>query len=225
MKIICTAFCLLALHAAHAKDPSQEEKLAFVDYYREWSSLAEEFPDHQEVKVIFVDLDQDGTTEALATSKGFEYEDGSAWTAFRQSDAKWGQIQGYDPTADKPKRNATLFGRAGEFFVTRRGGDNFDFCVLSETYDKFAPQGKGPLKKTRFHLDSRGILRQENIPDLERYIAYQSSGANWPSNSLVQSLERLTFEIFPSGDVAENKEQNKAQHPTDGAAEPEKPKE
>lgn len=196
-----TICCAMAFHL-QAKDLTQDEKLAFVDFYREWSSLAKEFPDDQEVKVIFIDLDRDGSHEAVATSKGSEYEDGSAWTAFRMSGDSWIQISGFDSSTNKPKKSATLFGRAGEFFQVNRG-ETVEFCILSENFDKLAPDGKGPLNKTRFHLDDDGIMRQSPIADIERFIAYRSSGAEWPKNTTIMSLVRLPVEVFPSPTIKE----------------------
>ncbi len=201
MKKILILLCYFTSLAESAEIPTQEEKIAFVEYYREWCSLAKEFPKNQEVKVIFVDLDQDGICEALATSKGGKYEDGLAWTVFRKTGNSWGQISGFNATTSKPKKNATLFARPGEFFLTRKKADSFEFCILSENYDILAPQGKGRLKKTRFYLDEKGVLHQSDIPDLEKYLAYQVSGAKWPDDSLIRSLERLTVEVFSENDA------------------------
>jgi len=181
---------------ANAKELTQNEKNSFVIFYREWSSLDKEFPEDQEVKVMFIDLDKDGRDEALATSKGFEYEDGSSWTAFRMTGDSWSQINGFDSDTGKPKKNATLFARAGEFFQVNRG-ENIEFCILSENYDKLAEDGKGPLNKTRFNLDDKGILIQNPISDIERFIAYRASGAEWPRNTTIMSLVRLPVDVFP----------------------------
>lgn len=188
-------YSIMAFQAS-AKELTQNEKDNFVIFYREWSSLDKEFPKDQEVKVMFIDLDKDGTGEALATSKGFEYEDGSAWTAFRMTGDSWSQINGFDTNTGKLKKSATLFARAGEFFQVKRG-ENIEFCVLSENYDKLAEDGKGPLTKTKFNLNDKGILIQSPISNLERYIAYRASGAEWPSNTTITSLVRLPVEVFP----------------------------
>jgi len=197
--IIAIIFCAMAFQA-QAKDLTKDEKNDFVTFYREWAALEKEFPEDQEVKVMFVDLDQDGITEALATSRGSQYEDGSAWTAFRMADDSWSQISGFDPTKEKPKKTATLFARAGEFFRVNNGA-TVEFCTLSENYDKLAKGGKGPLNKTRFYLDDKGILHQIPIPDIERYLAYRASGAEWPNNTTIKSLERLPVEVFPTPKV------------------------
>ena len=191
----------MAFHV-QAKDMTQDEKNNFVNFYREWASLAEEFPKYQEVKVMFIDLNQDGVFEALATSKGFEYEDGSDWTAFRFNSEKWAKIPEYDARTEKIGKTATFFGRSGEFFRVMHG-DKVEFCILSERYDKLAKDGKRPLNKTRFHLDDDGIMRQSPISDIERFIAYRSSGAEWPTNTTIMSLIRLPVEVFPSPTLEE----------------------
>ena len=186
----------MAFHA-QAKDMTQDAKNNFVNFYREWSSLAEEFPESQDVKVMFVDLNQDGVFEALAASKGGEYEDGSAWTAFRVNSDAWSKIHEFDATTNKIGKTATFFGRSGEFFRVMYG-DKVEFCILSERYDKLANDGKGPLNKTRFYMDDNGILHQNPIQDIERYLAYRVAGAEWPNNTTIRSLERLSVEVFPA---------------------------
>ena len=197
MKTITTLFILtIGVCASFADSLNQVQKTEFVGYYRKWTQMAKEFPDKQEVQVIFVDLDQDGKEEALATYHGNFYETGWSWNAFRQSPDGWKAIEGFDSKTELTNPSSSLFARPGELFQVQIDADTYEFCILAENYDKLAPDGKGSLQKTRFYLDKAGILHQKNISDLERYLAYRTSGAKWPKNTLIKSLKQLPVEVF-----------------------------
>lgn len=221
MNTIITLSTVLALSTffANAEPITPEEKNDFVDYYRDRVRLLLEFPESPQVKAIFVDLDGDGREEALATSRVSTYEDGNDWAAFRRIGDQWESIKGFDNDAKMVRPGSGVFARSGEIFRVVGHEGKTDFLVLHENFDKVAPDGLGPLYKTRFSIDKEGVLQQESIENLERYLAY--SGAN--RSGLVSSLEALKVEHFAGDGLAKNKEQ-KAQHPTDGAVEPEKPK-
>lgn len=172
------------------------EKNDFVREYRKRVKLAEEFPEKQEVKVIFVDLDFDGKEEALATSYGSFYETGWDWAAFKRAGAQWVPIQGYDSEMKIIRPGSGVYARAGEIFRVTKNDGPVEFLILAEHYDKLAPEGKGPLNKTRFYLDKDGVMQQESIKDLERYLAYRVSGHKWPEGTLIKGLEAMKVEIF-----------------------------
>jgi len=197
MKTITTLFILtIGVCASFADSLNQVQKTEFVGYYRKWTQMAKEFPDKQEVQVIFVDLDQDGKEEALATYHGNFYETGWSWNAFRQSPDGWKAIEGFDSKTELTNPSSSLFARPGELFQVQIDADTYEFCILAENYDKLAPDGKGSLQKTRFYLDKTGILHQNNISDLERYLAYRTSGAKWPKDTLIKGLKQLHVEVF-----------------------------
>ena len=176
-----------------AENMDQTAKENFVDFYRKWSKLSEEFPDRPEVKVTFVDLDGDGTDEALATSYGSFYEVGWDWAAFRKMGEEWGPIRGIDPHTKSVRPGSGVFARPGEIFRIVKNDGSVEFLILGEHFDKLQPEGLGPLNKTRFFLDKESILHQERVPDLERYLAY--AGAH--RNGLIKSMEALKVEVFP----------------------------
>jgi hypothetical protein len=217
MKTISLFFSLvLSLNAAEL---TPLEKTTFVDYYRDFTRLLEESPSNTEVRAMFFDLDQDGFEEAFATARPSFYETGWAWTAFTLRNGKWKPIKGYEIKTQQPLLSTGIYGRDGEFFRRVLSDDTVDFVILSQNYDKSAPDGLGPLNKERFWIDGEGILRHEKIENLERYLAYLGSRRN----GLIQKLETLKVEIFPGNKAQENKER-KAPLPTDEGAEPEKPK-
>lgn len=210
---------MASISIAHGAELGIKDKEAFADFYREWSKLEAEFPDNQEVRVMFIDLDHDGRSEAFATSIGSRYEDGWAWHAFQRSGDSWKPIRA--KTEDGETASSAIFARAGEVFSVVLNDGSHDFLILSENHDKLAPNGLGELRKSRFGATDKGLLQQEDVPNLERYIAYQGSFRS----GLLRSMEVVKVEVFPAPLTAKIEEQNKPQHPTDGAAEPEKPKE
>ncbi len=187
---------MLGFFSANAESMSNESKLEFIKYYRESVKLLEEFPDKLEVKAVFVDLDADGKDEVLATSYGSFYETGWIWTAFRRDLDKWTPIKGYDKDSKTVGLYSAIYARPGEIFRVSKNNGSPEFLILSENYDKLAPEGKGPLNKSRFYLDKDGILQEESIKDLERYLAYRVSGHLWPEGTLIKALEALKVEIF-----------------------------
>jgi len=223
MKAIVITSCILSLGviASQADPLTENQKLDFVDYYKKRVKLLETFPDHPQVQVVFVDMDADGEEEALATNHGSSYEDGNSWAAFRKTGDTWETIRGFDNKAKVIRPGSGVFARPGEIFQIIRHDGTIEFLVLHENFDKLAPDGLGDLYKIRFSVDDKGVLQQEQVKNLERYIAY--AGVN--RSGLVSKLEALKVEYFAGDGLAKNQEQNKAQHPTDGAAEPEKPKE
>jgi hypothetical protein len=215
------AFLLIGLTASQAAPLTPKEKVDFVAFYTTRIKLSETFPNDLGVHVMFVDLDADGKEEALATNQGSAYEDGNSWAAFRVAGDSWETIKGYDKRAKVIRPGSGVFARAGEIFRVVKNDGKIDFLVLHENFDKRSPEGIGALHKTRFSIDKEGILQQEPIENLEGYIAY--AGAS--RSGLISKLEVLKVEYFAGDELAKTEEQNKAQHPTDGAAEPEKPKE
>jgi len=216
-----TASFLLSFAIAQAAPLTQREKLDFIEYYKKRVKLLENFPNNPQVKVIFVDMDGDGKEETLATSKGSSYEDGYDWAAFRLVGDSWESIEGFDNEAKIVRPGSGVFARSGEIFRVVKNDKSVEFLVLWENFDKLAPDGMGELHKTRFSLDKEGVFRQDDVANLERYIAY--AGAN--RSGLISKLEVLKVESFAGNKLAKTEEQNKAQHPTDGAPMPEKPKE
>ena len=203
-------------------DPlTPQQKQSFVEFYRDWTLMRKEFPDRQNVKAIFVDLDHDGKQEALATYYGNFYEVGWSWNAFRHTSEGWKAIRGKNLDTGAIDPSSSIFARPGEIFRLEDNENNTQYVVLNLNYDKLAPDGLGPINKSIFYLNGEGVLQQEKVGNLERLLAYR--GAR--TAGIVTSLEALRVEEFPEAASARNQEQNKAQHPTDGAAKPDKPKE
>ena len=190
--IILSITFMLGLSLGKAEPLNDKEKIAFVKHYREIVKLEKEFPNDPEVKVIFIDLDGDGIEEAFATSKGSFYEVGWDWAAFRQKGQEWEPIKGFDNKAKVVRAGSGVFARPGEIFRVIKNDKTVDFIILAENFDRLAPDGLGPLRKTRFSLDKEGILRQEEVIDLERYLAY--SGIH--HSGLISKVESLRVESF-----------------------------
>lgn len=87
MKLIfATLAAILTATVIQAAEIQESEKKVFAEYYRSYIDLHKEFPDKLDVYVMFLDLDQDGKTDALATSYGDMYQDGWIWSAFTRND-------------------------------------------------------------------------------------------------------------------------------------------
>lgn len=169
-----------------------EEKESFVEFYRAKVNLAEEFPDNQKVLVIFTDLNNDGTTDALATSYGSYYETGWDWAAFTQTSQSWEPVRGVDATTKEIHSWSNIFARPGEIARVVKPQGEVEFLVLGQVFDNLASDGIGPLNKTRFWIDPDGLLQQEKINSLERYLAYRGPH----KDRLIQKMQVLTVETF-----------------------------
>lgn len=181
--------CILTIKAASI---TQTEKSEFIKFYRNAVKLDKEFPNNPEVKAIFVDLDGDGKDEALASSRGSSYEDGRDWAIFVRTAETWKPVQGFDNEAKIIRPGSGVFARSGEIFRVIKNDGTLDFLILSENFDNRAPDGLGTLRKSRFFVDKDGVLRQESVENLERYIAYL--GVN--KSGLIGKLEALKVESF-----------------------------
>lgn len=219
--VLLSTGLIAALPQSSQAEISKEEKENFVQEYRILAKVAEEFPDKQDVKVIFVDLDFDGREEALATSYGSFYETGWIWATFRWNGTKWEPVKGYNAETKAIQPGSGVYARPGEIFRLREDAGKTQFVVLNRNYDRLAPKGIGALNKSVFQIDAEGVFREDKVESLEHLLAYR--GARYAG--IVTSLEALKVEEFSVAATPRNQEQNKAQHPTDGAAESEKPKE
>jgi len=180
--------------ASQANELTVEQKKKFANFYRDQVDLLEIHPDRPEVKAIFVDLDGDGLEEAIATSYEAFYETGWLWSVYKKEGDKWKPIQGYDPEAKAIRPGSGIYARPGEIFKVVHNDGTRQFLTLNLHFDKFARDGIGPINKTSFWIDDKGIFQEQKVEDLERYLAYQ--GAH--RIGLVQRLDALPVEVFPA---------------------------
>lgn len=207
MKTHITIAVILTLFLQIASAITSEDKEAFVAFYRATMNLAEEFPDKQKVLVIFTDLNNDGATDALATSYGSFYETGWDWSAFSRSGQSWEPIKGVDATTKVIHSWSNIYARPGEITRIINADGKLEFLVLGQVYDNLAAGGLGPLNKTRFWVDEDGVIQQERVENLERFLAYRGTHRD----KLIQDMQVLKVETF---DVPNVTEPNKAVEPT-----------
>lgn len=213
---------MVALIATARGQLAQSVKLNLAETYRQDIHLREEFPNDLTVSAIFLDLDQDKIPEALVTSKSTEYEDGNSWHVYRLRDGRWTPIKGLDPAKRTEVPFANLFCGIGAFYEVEMPDGTLRHVALSQIFDKSRSNKHEVLGKTSFHLNEDGLIVQEEISSLESFIAYQGSH----QTGMLRRMSALTIELLEANDhPSEIGEQNKAQHPTDGAPLPEKPKE
>ena len=205
-KVILIISCLFS-HALQAQELTIKEKIDFADFYRKQVDLLKIYPNKPEVKVVFVDLDNDRQQEALATSYEGFYETGWLWSAYRKKGEQWEPIKQYDPETKSLRSGSSIYARPSEIFNIVDEEDKLHFVVLNRNYDKLAPNGIGSINKSVFYLDEKGIFQQKKVDDLEQLLAYR--GAR--SAGMIKSLGSLKVELFPEDGHAKIEEQNKAQ--------------
>lgn len=189
-KYISIAILTILSHTVFALTP--DEKNSFVDFYRSSVNLVEEFPDKQRVLAIFADLDDDGADEVLATSYGSFYEKGWLWSAFRKTSQGWEPINGIDTTSNQKTLWSSIFARPGEIAKIRGPEGKLEFLILGQVFDNQIASGIGRLNKSRFWIDTDGVLQQEKIENLESYLAYGGTH----KDKLIQEMQVLKVETF-----------------------------
>lgn len=189
-KYISIAILTILSHTVFALTP--EERNSFVDFYRSSVNLVEEFPNKQRVLAIFADLDDDGVDDVLATSYGSFYEKGWLWSAFRKTSQGWKPINGIDTTSNQKTLWSSIFARPGEIAKIRGPEGKLEFLILGQVFDNQTASGIGRLNKSRFWIDTDGVLQQEKIENLESYIAYGGTH----KDKLIQEMQVLKVETF-----------------------------
>lgn len=206
MKLVILAITLAGI-SLNAFALTQQEKEEFADFYRQTTQLSLDSPNDLVVKVMFFDINGDGIEEAFATAKPSYYETGYLWTGYKKQNGKWIPIKGFEPITQQDLLSAGIYGRVGEFLRCVLPDGRVDHVILSQNYDNQITSGLGELNKSRFWIDSEGVLQQEKIENLERYIAYQGTHRD----KLIQEMQVLKVETF---DIPKKEEPNKAVEPT-----------
>ncbi len=191
IKLLCIAFALTGTTPGQLDD---SEKAEFAIEYRNRVKLAEEFPDKQEVKVIFVDLDFDGTEEALATSYGSFYEKGWDWALFRRVNGKWESIKSVNKEDQSIRAGSGVFARPGEVFKLIDDTGKIQHVVINRNYDKLAPHGIGSPNISYFYLDNKGFFVESKVASLEDLLIHRGSD----KAGLIKSIEALKVDVFPA---------------------------
>jgi len=144
---------------------TEVDKKSFAEYYRSFVDLRKEFPDKLEVDVIFLDLNLDGTLDALAVSRGGKYEDGWDWCAFsRDKTGAWKPIGGVDETTGQPVEVAQIFARPDEFYRGKTENKPSHVLVLNKVYAKDMEPGVSASQVT-FNDKGLLILKEVSVPD------------------------------------------------------------
>jgi hypothetical protein len=96
----------------HAQKLDETTKKAFAETYRKEFDLSKEFPNNLNIHVIFVDLNNDGKSDALVTSKAFNYEDGWDWHVYLRNNAgDWDQVK-----ESQEAKKEGVFALLGDFY-------------------------------------------------------------------------------------------------------------
>jgi len=165
MKLIFIILAAIATFASCAEILNEDNKRSFAEYYRSFIDLRKEFPDNLEVDVIFLDLNLDGTLDALAVSRGGKYEDGWDWCAFsRDKTGAWKPIGGVDETTGQPVEVAQIFARPDEFYRGKTENKPSHVLVLNKVYAKDMEPGVSASQVT-FNHKGLLILKEVSVPD------------------------------------------------------------
>ncbi len=190
-KIITITLLACVSHTALTADITESEKSEFVSWYKETIKLAEEFPEQQSVYAIFHDLDADGSSEAIATSKSGYYEDGYIWNVYTQSEGGWSPVPSRNLDSGRESEYGSIFARLGELFEVITNNGAKEYLVLQRVYDNQVAGGIGPLRIAKFKM-VEGQLIEDTVPNLQHYVAYGGPR----KADLISAMHALPIEHF-----------------------------
>lgn len=184
--ILLITSCFLA-GVASSEPLTKEGKEVFVKFYRAWSKFQEEFPNHPEVRVLFFDLDFDGTDEAMATHHGQFGETGYTWTAFRFSNGNWSRVDEEKVSETTVDPIHGIFARTEEFYSIALIRKPLGLIVVHKDYDKRATDGMAAPLVFSIGINQDGCVKTEKLAGLDQLIGNSES---------FHKLQRLGVETF-----------------------------
>lgn len=188
MKTLITLFTLIVCGGMASSEPlTTASKEKFVAFYRTWSKFEIDFPNHPEVKVLFIDLDKDGKDEAIATDRGQFGETGYSWNVFHLKNGAWSasKIKKLDETTIDPR--SSIFARTEEFYSLNTTANSSGLMVIHKDFDKLKPDGMGTPQVFGIALDQDGFVVAKQMGLLDQVIGYSKE---------FHKLERLGIETF-----------------------------
>jgi len=184
--IILIASCLFG-GLASSEPSAKDGKEAFVKFYRAWSKFQVDFPDHPEVRVLFFDIDSDGTNEAIATDRGQFGETGYSWNVFQFRNEIWSavKLKKIDETTVDP--SSGIFARTEEFCSLELINKPLGLIVVHKDYDRRASDGMAAPQAFSITIDNNGFVKTEKLGSLDQLIGYSED---------FHKLQRLGVETF-----------------------------
>ena len=188
MKLLITIFTFIVCGGMASSEPlTTASKEKFVAFYRTWSKFEIDFPNHPEVKVLFVDIDNDGMNEAIATDRGQFGETGYSWNVFQFNDGAWSaaKIKIIDETTVDP--TSGIFARSEEFYLLSTTSNSSGLIVIHKDFDKLEPNGMAAPQVFSISLDKGDFVATKQLGVLDQLIGYSQD---------FHKLERLGVETF-----------------------------
>lgn len=154
----------------------------FVEFYRTWSKVQEEFLKRPEVIVLFFDIDFDGIEEAIATDREQFGETGYSWNIFQLKNGTWSaaKIRKINETMVDPVSG--IFARTEEFYSLALIKKPLGLVVIHKDYDKLIPDGMAKPQGFSILIDQEGFVKTEKLESLDQLIGYSTE---------FQKLQRL----------------------------------
>jgi hypothetical protein len=163
MKLKSLLLLPIFFSSVHAEKLDDATKKALADEFRIGGVNKEEIPDDLGVSLIFVDLNNDGKLEALASAATYKYQDGWIWILhFRDKLGKWEEK--LFPETDVPEKQG-IFAFPEDFYIYK-GKDKpahvlFTRLVLTEDpYNEDPPitPGEEWLELWSIEFDAKGTM-------------------------------------------------------------------
>lgn len=188
MKLITILITSFLFEGIALSEPlTKENKDQFVKFYRTWSKVQEEFPDRPEVKVLFFDVDCDGTDEAIATDHGQFGETGYSWNVFQLKNGTWSAAKLRKTNENTVDPVSGIFSRTEEFYSLALIKKPLGLVVFHKDYDKLVPGGMAAPQGFSISIDQEGFVNTKKLPALDQLIGYSPD---------FHKLQRLGVETF-----------------------------
>jgi hypothetical protein len=160
-------------------------KKAFAEHFRTLGNVRKEFPNNLNVEVIFVDLNNDGKLDALASAHALKYQDGWIWLVyFRDKLGKWEEK--LFPETDDPEKQG-IFAYPDEFYLYK-GKDKPAHVMIMRLVWESDPLITGKPKESEY-----SAMRLEFDAKLDKMLLKDMPV---PTVKELKNYEQLKDEVF-----------------------------
>jgi len=172
MKLLITILAAIVSSVSYAEILNEADKKSFAEYYRSYIDLHKEFPDKLDVYVMFLDLNQDGKIDALATSYGDMYQDGWIWSAFTRNDnGEWKKF-----TRPKELTDETMIYARPDpdaFYRLKIENELSHVIIIKKQWAKGVLEPGISASQVNFNEKGVLILKEVPVPDQKELANYE----------------------------------------------------